>query len=143
MQGKRVVLVTACGNKKESTPKVAGELYKSARIRHLYRKSKEFGVPFFILSAGYGLVSGDEVISPFNAVMTKERCRELEEKIAKKLKDYDVIVYYRGGARKDYLDCIKKVAEKLQKELIVFGYGNMGDIGKLGEVLKSLGYAFK
>ena len=143
MQGKRIVLVTSCGNKKESSPQVAGKLYKSARIRHLYRKSKELGIPFFILSAGYGLVSGDEVISPYNAVMSEEKCKELERKIAERLKDYDVIVYYKGGARKDYLDCIKRVAEKLQKELVVFGYGNMGDIGKLGEVLKSLGYAFK
>ncbi|TCK04585.1 DUF6884 domain-containing protein [Phorcysia thermohydrogeniphila] len=140
---KKVVLVTACGNKKEEKPRPAGELYKSARIRHLYRKSKELGVPFFILSAGYGLVSGDEMISPYNAVMSEERCRELEGEIAERLKAYDVIVYYRGGARKDYLDCIKKVAEKLGKEFIVFGYGNMGDIGKLGEVLKSLGYAFR
>ena len=143
MQGKRIVLVTSCGNKKESSPQVAGKLYKSARIRHLYRKSKELGIPFFILSAGYGLVSGDEVISPYNAVMSEEKCKELERKIAERLKDYDVIVYYKGGARKDYLDCIKRVAEKLEKELVVFGYGNMGDIGKLGEVLKSLGYAFK
>jgi hypothetical protein len=143
LQGKRIVLVTSCGNKKESSPQVAGKLYKSARIRHLYRKSKELGIPFFILSAGYGLVSGDEVISPYNAVMSEEKCKELERKIAERLKDYDVIVYYKGGARKDYLDCIKRVAEKLEKELVVFGYGNMGDIGKLGEVLKSLGYAFK
>ena len=143
MQGKKIVLVTACGNKKEDSPRVAGELYKSARIRHLYRRSKELGVPLFILSAGYGLVSADEVISPYNAVMSRERCSELERRIAERLKDYDVIVYYRGGARKDYLDCIKKVAEKTGKELLVFGYGNMGDIGKLGEILKSLGYAFK
>ena len=138
MSEKRIVLVTACGNKKEKTPQEAGKLYRSARIRHLYRRSKELNIPFFIISAKYGLVSADEVIEPYNAVMTDEKCKKLKEKILSKLKDFDVIIYYRGGARKTYLDCISEVAKELGKELIVFGYGNMGDIRKLTDILEKI-----
>ncbi|ADY74148.1 hypothetical protein Dester_1521 [Desulfurobacterium thermolithotrophum DSM 11699] len=139
MLRKRIALVTACGNKKEETPQKAWKLYKSARVRHLYRRSKELNLPFFIISAKYGLISADEVIEPYNAVMTDEKCEELKEKILSKLKDFDVIIYYRGGARKTYLDCISEVAKELGKELIVFGYGNMGDIGKLADILEEYG----
>ena len=135
MSGKRIALVTACGNKKEKTPQEAGKLYRSARIRHLYRRSKELNIPLFIISAKYGLVSADEIIEPYNAVMTDEKCKELKEKMLSKLRDFDIIIYYRGGARKTYLDCISEVAKELEKELIVFGYGNMGDIGKLTNIL--------
>jgi hypothetical protein len=70
--------------------------------------------------------------------MTDEKCRKLKEKMLSKLRDFDVIIYYRGGARKTYLDCISKVAKELGKELIVFGYGNMGEIGKLTDILNSV-----
>lgn len=135
---KRVALVTACGGKKEKKKLPAGRLYRSARIRHLYRRSKELRVPFFILSAGYGLISGDEEIEPYEAIMTEERCRDLLPTLLSRLKDFDVIVYYRGGARKEYLNCVEKAAELLNKELIVFGYGNMGDIGKVEEVIQGV-----
>ena len=138
MSGKRIALVTACGNKKEKTPQEAGKLYRSARIRHLYRRSKELNIPLFIISAKYGLVSAEEVIEPYNAVMTDEKCKELKEKMLSKLRDFDIIIYYRGGARKTYLDCISEAAKELEKELIVFGYGNMGDIGKLTDILNSV-----
>jgi len=131
-------VVTACGGKKEESKRKAGLLYKSARIRHLYRKTRELGVPFFILSAKYGLISGDEEVEPYEAVMTSEKCGELLPSILERLRDFDVIVYYRGGARSDYYDCIRKGAELLKKELVSFGYGNMGDIGRLEEIVKSL-----
>ena len=132
----RVVLITACGGKKEKEPRKAGELYKSARIRHLYRRSRELNVPFMILSAGYGLVDSEELISPYEAVMSRERCSQLKDKIRKKLKGFSKVVYFRGGARKEYLECLEEVVRELGLELYTFGYGNMGDIGKLEEVLK-------
>lgn len=134
----RVALITACGNRKEDSPKEAGKLYKSPRIRYLYKRAKELGVPFFILSGGYGLISGDEVIEPYDAVMTHEKCDYFKERIKLKLKKFDILLFYKGGARKEYLDCILKVANELGVEVIVFGFGNMGDIKKLDEILSSL-----
>jgi hypothetical protein len=137
LSGKRIALVTACGNKKEKTPQEAGKLYRSARIRHLYRRSKELNIPLFIISAKYGLVSAEEVIEPYNAVMTDEKCKELLLSIKEKLKSFDVIIFYRGGSRKEYYNCIKKASLELGKNLISFGYGNMGDIRKLDKILRS------
>jgi len=136
---RKVALITACGGKKEERPTFAGELYKSARIRHLYRRSKELKVPFFILSAKYGLVNGDEVIEPYEAVMDGERCRELKKQIVKVLRGFDAVVYFRGGARKDYYDCLKEAAEEAGVEFYSFGRGNMGEIGRLEEVLREVG----
>ena len=137
---RKVALITACGGKKEDKPEVAGRLYKSARIRHLYRRSKELGVPFFILSAQYGLVPGDEVIKPYERVMNPQRCKELKEQIVKVLKDFDAVVYFRGGARKDYYDCLKEAAEEAGVEFLSFGRGNMEGIGLLPKVLREAGF---
>ena len=137
---KRVAIVTACGGKKEEKPAVAGKLYKSARIRHLYRRSKEVGAPLFILSAKYGLISADEVIEPYEAIMDRERCRELKEQIVKTLKGFDAVVYFRGGARREYYECIKEAAEEAGVEFYPFGTGNMGRIGELLNVLREAGF---
>ena len=72
---KKIVLITACGKKKENKKSKAGKLYKSSRIRYLYRKSKEMNIPFYILSAKYGLVNGDEIIEPYNQVMDEKQCK--------------------------------------------------------------------
>jgi len=132
---KRIVLITACGSKKEEKPTIAGRLYKSPRIRYLYKKSKEFRLDFYILSAKYGLISGDEIVEPYDQVMDKAQCEKLKSQIRDILKNFDVIIYYKGGARKEYLECLEVIAKELNKKLITFGYGNMGDIGKLEEIL--------
>ena len=137
---RKVVLITACGGKKEEKPTVAGELYKSARIRHLYRRSKELKLPFFILSAEYGLISGDEVIEPYEAVMDAERCRKLKRQIVEVLKAFDAVVYFRGGARKDYYECLKEAAEEAGVEFYSFGRGNMEGIRELPLKLREAGF---
>lgn len=130
------VLITACGNKKEDKPMKAGKLYKSPRIRHLYKRSKELNIPFYVLSAKYGLISGDELIEPYNEIMDKDKCKILEKQISQILKDFDVIIYYKGGARRKYYDCLENISKNLNKKFISFGYGNMGDVGKLEEILR-------
>jgi len=134
----KIALITACGNKKESTPTIAGKLYKSSRIRHLYKRSKELNISFFILSAKYGIVGGDEIIEPYNALMSSRRCQEIEETILEKLNNIEIIIYYKGGARKEYFECIQNIARKLNKKFIYFGYGNMGDIGKLKRIINEV-----
>ncbi len=138
--GRKVALITACGGKKEEKPTAAGKLYKSARIRHLYRRSKELGVPFFILSAKYGLIGGDEIIEPYEAVMDRKRCRELKEQIVKVLKEFDAVVYFRGGARREYYECLKEASEEAGVEFLSFGTGNMGGIKELLEKLGEAGF---
>ena len=135
---KKIVLITACGNKKENKPTKAGNLYKSSRIRHLYKRSKELNIPFYILSAKYGLVNGDEIIAPYNQIMDKKQCEKLKDQIEKILENFDIIIYYKGGARKEYYNCLEIIAKKLNKRFISFGYGNMGDIRKLEDIINAL-----
>ena len=48
--------------------------------------------------------------------------------VAKKLENYDCIIFFKGGARKAYLHCIKNAAQKAGKPLVTLGYANMGGI---------------
>jgi len=132
---KRIVLITACGNKKEEKPTAAGRLYKSPRIRHLYKRSKELGLDFYILSAKYGLINGDEVIEPYDQVMDKAKCEKLKSQIKEVLKNFDVIIYYKGGARREYLECLEMVAKELNKKFITFGNKSMENIRELERIV--------
>ena len=135
-----IVLITACGAKKEDKPMPAGLLYKSSRIRYLYKQSKELGISFYILSAKYGLVHGDELIAPYEEIMTDEKCKELKKQIKEILKHLKpkVVIYYKGGAREIYFTCIKDICEELNIPLETFGFKIMGDINKLENILNKL-----
>ncbi len=135
---RRIVLITACGNKKEDHPAAAGKLYKSPRIRYLYRKSRELKIPFFILSAKYGLINSETVIEPYDEIMSEAKCRKFIKKIVNIISKFEVVLFYRGGARKSYLNCIRRALQKTEgKEFISFGYGNMGDINKLEQLIET------
>jgi hypothetical protein len=135
---KRIVLITSCGKLKEKTPKPAGKLYKSSRIRHLYRRSKELGISFYILSAKYGLVEADQVIEPYDQELDEKRLKELLPQVANILKNFDVVIFYKGGAKKYYLDLIRKACIESNIKLVVFGYKCMGDIKKLDKILEEI-----
>ncbi len=140
MHSRKVALITACGNKKEKRRLPAGKIYKSARIRHLYRRSKELKVPFLILSAKYGLVEADREIEPYDAVMDEQRCKELKEQIKESLKKYEAVVFFKGGARKEYHECLKEACSEVGIKLISFGSGNMKGIKELPQKLKEAGF---
>jgi len=135
MANVKVVLITSCGAKKESTSQPAGKLYKSSRIRHLYKRSKELGIPLYILSAKYGLINADMIIEPYDRVMTPERAAELLPQVKEVIKDFDLVIFYKGGARKEYRELIEKACEETGTRLISFGYRNMGEIRKLENLL--------
>jgi len=134
----RIVLITSCGKIKEKEPKPAGMLYKSSRIRHLYKRSKELGIPLYILSAKYGLIEADRVIDPYDQELDKKRLKELLPQVANILKNFDVAIFYKGGAKKYYLDLIREVCTKNNIKLIEFGYKCMGDIKKLDKILEEI-----
>ncbi len=133
-----VMLVTACGNKKEKIALPAGKLYKSPRIRYLYKKAKELNIPFYILSAKYGLINSEQVIEPYDKIMTQERIYELLENVKEVIRDFDVVVFYQGGARREYRELIELACNELGKTLIKYGYKNMGDIGKTEDIINKL-----
>ena len=95
---------------------------------------------YAILSARYGIVDSDEIIPPYEEIMTSERCENLLPQIVAKLRNFNpaVIVFYRGGARREYLDCLKKAANALGIRVIEVGYANMGDIRRVEAIINDL-----
>jgi hypothetical protein len=136
----KVVLITACGKKKETKPGPAWRLYRSPRIRYLKKKADKFQIDFYILSSKYGLIHSDEIIEPYESVITRERCKILLPEIIKKLTNIQPhkVVFYKGGARKEYFECVEEACRKLNKPILSFGYANMGGIKKLDEILGEL-----
>ncbi|MDW8434020.1 MAG: hypothetical protein RMK35_04360 [Aquificaceae bacterium] len=134
---RNIALITACGGRKSKTKTKAYLLYTSARIRHLYKQSKTLGVDFYILSAKYGLVHCEEEIEPYDEIMSKEKCKELKKEVMEKLKNFDSVVFYKGGARREYLECLEECCKELGIELLSFGFGQMGGIREVGSIIIS------
>lgn len=134
-----MILVTACGRSKEGRSFPAWRLYKSPRIRYLKKKADSLKIDLYILSAEYGLVYSEEVISPYNTLMDSKRSKELIPVVRSQLKRINPskVIYYRGGARREYLECIREACLGLGIEFVSFGYGNLGEVGKLEEFLDS------
>ena len=128
----KILIVTACGAKKNPSPMPAYKLYKSARIKAVYNRRS--GCDMGILSAEYGLVRTHDVIGPYERLMDEKRAEELAPFVAEKLKEYDCIIFFKGGARKAYLSCIKAACEKIGRTLVALGYANMGGINNLPKV---------
>jgi len=128
----KVLVVTACGAKKNSTPMPAYKLYKSARIKAVYNRRN--GCDMAILSAEYGLVGVYKTIKPYERVMDERRAKELAPSVAKKLQGYDCVIFFKGGARKSYFSCMRAACDKARKTLVTLGYANMGGINDLPKV---------
>ena len=125
----KVLIVTACGAKKNPGPMPAYKLYKSSRIKAVYNRRSGFDM--CILSAEYGLVNAHRTIKPYERLMDERRAEELVPSVAEKLKNYDCVIFFRGGARKDYFFCIREACKRAAKTLVVLGYANMGGINDL------------
>lgn len=130
----KTLVVTACGAKKHKVPMEAYKLYKSSRIKAVYNRRK--GCDMAILSAKYGLVDASAIIEPYDAKMTEESVIKIMPLMVEKLKEYEKIVFYKGGSNKLYLKCIEKACLNAKKTLISVGYANLGDIQKLPALLE-------
>jgi len=86
----------------------------------------------------YGLIHSDEIIEPYDQIMTKERAKELLPQVKEVLKNFDVVIFYRGGARKEYVELIEKASKKANVKVIIFGYGNMEEISKLNDIVVNM-----
>jgi hypothetical protein len=130
----KILIVTACGKRKDNIPQPAWKLYKSPRIRAVYNRRN--GHDMAILSSKYGLIDAEKVIQPYEEVLTKERADELLPQVIEKIQNYDYVLYYRGGAGKEYFKLIKEACEDRDKVLISVGYKNLGDIQMIPYVIQ-------
>lgn len=132
----RIALITACGAKKRSQPMKAYKLYRSPRIKAIH--NRRANTDMYILSAEYGLVGAHEEIEPYDRVMDEQRAQELVPFVAKKLKIYNYVIFFKGGARKAYLNCIRAACNKARKTLVTVGFANMGGINELPVIIDLL-----
>jgi len=138
-----LILLTACGKKKEVTPQPAWKLYKSARIRYLKRIAEEMNVPFYIVSAKYGLIHSEKIIEPYETLLTKEKAQKLFPQVIEiltklKMEGIRLILYFKGGARKEYHDLVLRASSEVNLNFISYGSGYMKDIGMTKEFIEKL-----
>jgi hypothetical protein len=72
---------------------------------------------------------------PYEEVLTKERADELLPQVIEKIQDYDSVLFYRGGAGKEYFNLIKTACDFAGKTLTSLGYRNLGDINHISRLL--------
>jgi len=130
----KILVVTACGERKHNEPRPAWQLYKSPRIRAVYNRKN--GHDMCILSTKYGLVDAERVIEPYEETLTEQKAEQLIPQIVEKIKGYDCVVYYRGGAGRAYFNLMREACRRAGKTLVSFGYKYMGDISELPDVLQ-------
>lgn len=136
MQKPRIALITACGAKKNPQPMEAYKLYRSSRIKAVYNRRGSSDM--YVLSAEYGLVGAHEKIEPYERVIDEKRAQEMVPTVTQKLKIYDYVIFFKGGARKAYFYCIRESCKRLGKTLVTLGYAFMGGINDLPKIISML-----
>ena len=131
---KKICVVTACGNTKHDKPMRACQIYTSSRIKAVYNRRMDKDM--YILSAEHGLLFSEKVIIPYNRVMNESRAKELVPQIVPIVAKYDTVIYFKAGARGIYKQCLGDACKKAGKKMVSFGYGFMGDIGRLQDIVR-------
>jgi hypothetical protein len=132
----KVAIATACGNKKREGEWPAHDLYLSPRIKAVYRRRGD--LPFYILSAQHGLIDCDDIIRSYERVMDWQRARAIAPQAASVLQNYDWFVFFKAGARQEYVDCVKLAAGMSNVSVISVGYGFMGGLQDFLSVAREL-----
>ncbi|NPV51105.1 MAG: hypothetical protein HPY60_07930 [Candidatus Methanofastidiosum sp.] len=130
----KVLLATACGAKKNKGKMPAIDLYRSSRIKAVYNRRD--GADFAVLSAKYGLIYPDLIITYYEQILDSKSMKKLLPQVIEFIGKYDLIVFFKGGSREEYRELVKNAAEAINKPLVLIGNRNQEDIGKLEELLK-------
>ncbi len=95
------IICTACSKHKRDD-----EGLMPAKLRYLAphillgeQQAKEMGIPFFILSGKYGVISADEEIPNYDYYLTADKADEVADTIAAQLREHKVteIIFYAEG----------------------------------------------
>lgn len=124
------MLILPCSKqKKQVSTAPALELYDGPFYRVL-RKNMPLNLDVFILSAKYGLISSNKIISNYDQMMTLERAHELEDDISIELKEifkkdqYDDIFINLG---KIYMLALEKSENLLSRYNVTLADGQIGE----------------
>lgn len=137
----KTVLVTGCSKKKASGSTCeAVKLYQSTRITFASRLAQKKGIPLFIVSAKYGLVGSDEVISDYDEIMSPEKAEHLIPTAIKQIQTagIDKMVFFSAGVNKHYKTLLEKACHACGVTLEIIGTGCMGGAKELPFVIDDL-----
>jgi cytoplasmic iron level regulating protein YaaA (DUF328/UPF0246 family) len=85
-----VAALVACCKQKKNYPTEAIELYCSPLFKKSVEYAKSFGLPIYILSAKYGLISASRTIAPYDLTLNKMTASEKKDwavKVASQIKE--------------------------------------------------------
>ena len=106
----RLYLVS-CVARKGEYPAPARDLYQSPWFVHARDWIERDGVPWYILSAKYGLVHPDTVISPYdktlNAMGVNDRrdwAANVENQMDEMMSEYNEVIVFAGQRYREYLE---------------------------------------
>lgn len=129
-QGKEYLLILPCSKRKKALSIApAIELYDGPFYRVL-RKNMSLNLDVLILSAKYGLIDSNEIISPYDQIMTIERAKELANDVRIKLEEifksnqYDGIFINLG---RTYMIALEESASILCKHKVCRAKGKIGE----------------
>jgi len=108
---KSQIYLVSCVARKKSKPVAARDLYESTWFRLARRYVERSGAPWFILSAKYGSVMPDAVISPYDVTLNRmgvaDRlawAQKVQSQMNEQLPDADEIVVLAGARYREHLE---------------------------------------
>ena len=128
--GKTIVLVS-CVKSKRSQPSPARDLYTSTLFKGASAYAEEVGDRWFILSAKYGLLDPDKVVSPYEKTLNKmpvaERLAWAKEVLADLeplAKPGDEVVFLAGTRyRENLIEPLKRIGCQIAVPMVGLPFG--------------------
>jgi len=137
IQTKKTLIITSCSSQKLSHLAPAKNLYQGTLFKKVKKLADNNHFEFKIISSKYGLLSSNEIISPYDKTIKNERdIMKIRELVIPKLKDiqnnYDLIIIIMG---KNYRKIIEPLFDK--KYLIIHDSRGIGGlISLISKLLK-------
>ena len=82
-------IVIACGSKKRNHPAPARDMYVGSLFKNARRAAESTGLPWYIMSAKYGILRPDDIIEPYDMTYGKTTGKQPGE-IAQQLASLNV-----------------------------------------------------
>lgn len=117
----KMIYLVSCVSKKRPSSSTAKDLYQSEWFRKARRYVESTGMPWFILSAKYGLLSPDALISPYeqtlNTMPTKRR-QEWAGMVVEQIKphiskEHSIVVLAGSRYREFLMPALRSMVGKL------------------------------
>lgn len=101
------VIVVGCTKKKKEYRCKAEEMYSESTLfnKTVFYIKTNYDTPFVILSAKYGIISQETIISPYDTTITNCDDRFIRQNIRENLSRYNKIIAFCGSG---YVNALRK-----------------------------------